>query len=97
MPSFQTKAFTVRPIGGNNFGIIPINCRVTLANIFRQAEFPFVTKRYCILVVLLTRSDIAEVSFIASPFRPYLFKALLSLLIRITCNCDDHCTVNRQS
>ena len=37
VPGFQTKALMVPPVDGNNFGIIPSNCIVDLAGMFRQS------------------------------------------------------------
>ena len=37
VPSFQTKALMVSPVGGNNFGIIPLNSMVALASMFGQS------------------------------------------------------------
>ena len=42
MPSLQTKASMVPPVGGNNFGIIPtvwLVSKVCLSNIYMSAVF----------------------------------------------------------
>ena len=41
MPKFQTKALAVPPVGGNNFGVIPLNCMVGLASGMFQQKLSF--------------------------------------------------------
>ena len=72
MPSFQTKALLVTPIGGGNFRLIPPNCMVSQECVLRQSLIFFLAKenRFLMLFQTCTKltfglSEVFIVTFIA--------------------------------